>query len=99
VPSQGRPAPPKAVHQQFSGPRGPERELGPGTGRRPYPSPRKPSGRSTAVNAGDDARSIAFMNDDINPGTCAPTGVDRNNTIAINANTTAPPDTRAFAQM
>ena len=39
------------------------------------------------------------MNDDINPGTCAPTGVDRNNTAAISANTTAPPGTRAFAQM
>jgi hypothetical protein len=52
-----------------------------------------------SVSAGVAAPSTDETNPDTASGSARPAGVDTNNTSAINANTTAPPATRAFAQI
>ena len=51
------------------------------------------------VKAGVAAPSTVDTSPEIASGSARPAGVDTNNTVPISANTTAPPATRAFAQI
>jgi hypothetical protein len=52
-----------------------------------------------SVRAGVAAPSTVDTSPDTASGNARPAGVDTNNTNAISENTTAPPATRAFAQI
>ena len=96
--------PPQAAPPSSLGPRGLEGRPAPRTGAAPPGSAssrrlRPSASRWGRVSAGVAAPSTVDTNPDTASGSARPAGVDTNSTSAISANTTAPPATRAFAQI